>query len=107
MHLDDGAIRSLQKDLIPAAHRPTSVIGERNVSFAQHRLEGLDVIDAKRDVAALYRVEALLAPESHPKILLSDMKLCRSIREELDLVTVAVIAIPLFVAARHRLQVEH
>src|SRR5690242_5995394 len=107
MHFDDGAVGSLQEDLIPAAHGPASVIGEWNILVPKHRLERLYIIHAKRDVAAFNRVQALLCAESDPEILLRDMKLRGAVGEELDLVAVAVIAIALFGASRHRFQVEH
>ena len=88
MYLDNCAVRSLQKDLIPPAHRPLSVIGEWNVPVAQHRLESFYIIDAKRNMAPFNRVQALLFSESYPEVLLGDVKLRRPVGEEFDLITV-------------------
>src|SRR5215472_4559180 len=80
MHFDNGPVRILQEDLVPATHRPNAVIGKGNVLLAQQRLERFYVISAERNMAAVERVEALLGSECHAEILRGDMKLGRSVR---------------------------
>ena len=69
VYFDDCAIWVLQEDLIPASDGPNAVVGELNVLFSQHCLECLYVIGAKRNVAAIERIEALFGSECYAEVL--------------------------------------
>jgi hypothetical protein len=85
VYFDDRAVWVLQEDLIPAADGPNAVVGELNVLFSQHFLECLYVVRAKRNVAAIERIEALLGSECYAEVLRCNMKLGRAVRQKRDL----------------------
>ena len=87
---DDRAVWVLQEDLIPATDGPNAVVGELNVLFSQHCLECLYVVCAKRNVAAIERIEALFGSECYAEVLRCNMKLGRAVRQKRDLSVVAL-----------------
>ena len=59
VHLDDVAFGVVEEDLRPALHGPGAVIGKRDAFLRQAPLEGVDIVGAEGDVAALDGVDRL------------------------------------------------
>ena len=56
MDLDDIAFWVVEEDLLPAVHRPGAIVGIGYALLLETPLERVDVVGAKRDVAALQGV---------------------------------------------------
>src|SRR5262245_63326182 len=90
VHLDDLAVRVVEEDLLPALHGPGAIVRERDALGLEARLEGVDVVGAEGDVAALDGVDRLPRAEAYPQVLLGEVELGGAVAQERDLAGVAV-----------------
>src|SRR3954452_23040830 len=68
MDLNDVACRIMEKDLIPAVHRPLAIVGIGDVLLFKPLLKGFDVIGAEGDMAALERIDDVVGAEAHAEV---------------------------------------
>ena len=64
MDFDDIAFRVVEEDLIPPCHGPGPIIRIRNLAFLKASLEGLDVVGAEAEMAAIERVDDVFRAEA-------------------------------------------
>ena len=66
VHLDDVAVGVIEEDLLPAFHGPGAEVRVGDALLLQPALEGIDVVGAEGDVAALDGVDGLAGAEAYP-----------------------------------------
>jgi hypothetical protein len=77
MHLDDVALRVVEENLVPAVHRPGTVVRIGDAFLVEPLLEGGNIVGAEGDMAALERIDRVLLAESDGEVLLRQVELRR------------------------------
>ncbi len=106
VHFDDVAVRIVEENLLPAGHRPVAKVGIFDALVVEPLLEGVEVVGAEGDVAALHRIDHLAGAEAYVHVLLGDMHLHRAVGDEGDVARIALILDAGAAHPRHRLHVE-
>jgi CheY-like chemotaxis protein len=90
VNFDDVAVRIVEKDLIPAVHRPLAVIGIGHTLFLKAPLYGFDIVGTESDVAPMERVHRVVGAKPNGEILLCEMELDRAVGQERNVARIAL-----------------
>ena len=85
MHLDDVPFGVVEENLVPLGGKGRAVIGIFDSIGAEMRLESLDVVGAKGDMASFHRIDVLAVSGGDIEILLGEVHLHAAFGGELDM----------------------
>ncbi len=85
MHLDDVPFWVVEENLVPLSGKGRAVIGIFDSIGAEMRLESLDVVGAKGDMASFHRIDVPTVSGGDIEILLGEVHLHAAFGGELDM----------------------
>src|SRR5262245_51580737 len=89
---DDVAVRVVEKNLLPAGHRPIAVIRIFDALVLETPLERIQIVGAKSDVAALHGIDHLASTKTDIHVLFGDVHLYRAVGDEGDVSWIALVS---------------